>query len=194
MRVGLSFALAMTVAVSAQQRPPDFRVQIWGDVVADFTVRIRAYYDLRTELERGLPPLRVTDSAKELLDREHALADRIRRARSSARQGDIFTPSVSEAFKERLQAHTNPTTCTALGDDNPGSLDVRTNGTYPEHKPMSTMPPDVLAALPALPEDVEYRFLGRDLILVDLRARLVIDRMPLAILCGAVPPATLFLH
>jgi hypothetical protein len=183
-RVGISLALAWAVAVSAQERPPDFRVQVWGDAVAEFTIRIQAYFDLRKELERGLPILRVTEDAKELLDREQALADRIRTARSSARQGDIFIPSVSAAFKGRLQAHTNPTTCAALGDDNPGSLDIRTNGKYPEHKPMSTMPPDVLAALPALPEDVEYRFVGRDLILVDLRARLVVDRMPLAILCA----------
>ena len=168
----------------AQKRPPDFKVQIWGDAIADFVIRVQAYSDLRKGLERGLPVLRVTDDARELLTREHALAERIRAARSRARQGDILTPGVSEAFKEMLRLQASPSTCAALGDDNPGALEVGTNDRYPEHKPMSTMPANVLAALPRLAEDVEYRLLGRDLILVDTRARLVLDRMPLAILCS----------
>jgi hypothetical protein len=185
--VGALFPPAVIVeneAVPVQERQPDFRVQIWGDLVADFTIRIQAYSDLRKELERGLPALRVTDDAAELLNREHALAERIRAARSRAKQGDIFTPAVSAAFKEKLQGQTNPAMCAALADDNPGPLEIRTNGTYPEHKPMSTMSAGVLAALPRLAEDIEYRFVGRDLILVDTRARLVVDRMPLAILCS----------
>jgi len=40
---------------------------------------------------------------------------------------------------------------------------------------MSTMPPDVLAALPKLPENLEYRFVGNRLILLDVEAHLVVD-------------------
>ena len=181
--VVIAMALA-AMSAPGQDRQPDFRVQIWGDAVADFTIRVQAYSDLRAGLERSLPALRVTPDSKELLDREHALADRIREARARAKQGDIFSPSVSAAFKEKLQGQRNPATCAALADDNPGALEIRLNGTYPEHKPMSTMPADVLAVLPRLPDDIEYRFLGRDLILVDVRARLVVDRMPLAIFCS----------
>jgi hypothetical protein len=43
------------------------------------------------------------------------------------------------------------------------------------------MPPNVLAALPKLPADLEYRFLGRHLVLVDTRASVIIDRIPYAI-------------
>jgi hypothetical protein len=167
---------------AAQGRPPDFRVQI--EAVADFAIRTQAYSDLRRELERGLPALRVTDDAAELLNRERALRDRIRAARAREKQGSIFTPAVSGVFKEKLQIHKNPATCAALLDENPGAIDVGVNDKYPEHKPMSTMPANVLAELPRLPEDIEYRFLGRDLILVDTRARLVVDRMPLATLCS----------
>jgi hypothetical protein len=189
--LALVLAIAVPALATAQERPPDFRVQIWGDAAADFNFRVQAYRDLRAELERGLPPLRMTSDGKELLDREHALADRIRRARADARQGDIFTPSISQAFKERMQPRLNPDTCAALADDNPGTLKIRPNGKYPEHQPMSTMSADVLAVLPRLADDVEYRFLGGDLILVDLRSRLVVDRLPLAIACAARthPPA-----
>jgi hypothetical protein len=181
----VALALAVLAVPTVQERPPDFRVQIWGDAVADFTTRVQTYRDLRDRLERDLPALRTTADAGALLDREHALADRIRGARAAARQGDIFTPAIGAAFKEKLQGQTNPGTCAALADDNPGALKTRINGTYPEHQPLSTMAVEVLAVLPRLTEDVEYRFLGRDLILVDLRARLVVDRLPLAIACGS---------
>jgi hypothetical protein len=40
---------------------------------------------------------------------------------------------------------------------------------------MSTMPPDVLAALPKLPDDIQYRFVGNRLILFDVQSHLVVD-------------------
>jgi hypothetical protein len=182
--LAISVAGLLNEAVAVQDRQPDYKVQIWGDAVADFAIRVQAYSDLRTALERGLPPLRVTDDAKALLDREYTLAKRIREARARAKQGDIFTAAVTAPFKDKLQGQVNPTTCAALGDDNPGALAIPINGRYPEHKPASTMPADVLAVLPRLADDLEYRFVGRDLILLDLRSRLVIDRMPLAIQCS----------
>ena len=170
-------------AARPQDRPPDFRVQIWGEVSAEFGQRIRSYADLRSELERDLPPLRSTDVAAEIIERERILAKRIRAARAKAREGDIFTAAVSVEFRKALQTQMNALTCQAVFDDNPGPLRVRINGTYPEHKPVSTMAPNVLDALPRLPPDIEYRFLGRHLILVDTRAQLLVDRMPSAILC-----------
>ena len=37
------------------------------------------------------------------------------------------------------------------------------------------MPPDLLAALPKLPEEFEFRFVGDRLILLDKHAHLVVD-------------------
>jgi hypothetical protein len=45
------------------------------------------------------------------------------------------------------------------------------------------VPVNILARLPRLPDDIEYRFLGRDLILLDARARVILDRIPSAIPC-----------
>ena len=75
----------------------------------------------------------------------------------------------------------NAETWAAIMDDNPGALSTRINGTYPEKKPLSTVPPNILAVLPKLPDDVEYRFLGRHLILLDTRARVLLDGIPNAI-------------
>ena len=50
-------------------------------------------------------------------------------------------------------------------------------------EPLSTVPPNLLAALPELPPDVNYRFLGRDLVLHDTRANIISDEIPDAIRC-----------
>ena len=76
-----------------------------------------------------------------------------------------------------------PQTLEAILDDNPGQFSHRINGDYPKRRPLSTMPGTFLAVLPALPDGLEYRFLGHQLILHDTRANVILDRMPCAIEC-----------
>jgi hypothetical protein len=153
-------------------------VQIWGDIGGDFTIRVSSYVELRSELERGLPALSVTDDPVEIERAVRRLAARIRVARAQAKQGDIFTPAIAVAFRKTLLLETNAVTWVAIMDENPGDRETRINGTYPGREPFSTVPPNVLAALPRLPVDIEYRFMGRDLVLLDTRANLIIDRVP----------------
>ena len=47
-------------------RTPAFRVQVWGYIVADFSTRVWSYFELRSELEKGLPALTVTDDPAEI--------------------------------------------------------------------------------------------------------------------------------
>ena len=97
--------------------------------------------------------------------------------------GDIFTPPVSSEFRKALTLAVNRDTWEAIMDDNPGAFSTQVNGTYPYNTPLSTVPTSILAVLPALPHGIQYRFLGRDLILLDTRANLIVDRLPHAIQC-----------
>jgi hypothetical protein len=186
----LAIALTFLPASVAYPQPPQtqadrdtpvFRVQVWGDIAADFTTRVQSYFDLRSELEKELPALTVTDDPAEIRRTVRALAQKIRVARAEARQGDIFTPAVSAKFRKVLMLEMNTRTWAAMMDDNPGEFSARINDSYPEQKTVSTVPPNILAALPRLPADIEYRFLGRHLILLDTRASVIIDRIPYAI-------------
>jgi hypothetical protein len=163
---------------------PAFRVQVWGHIAADFSARIWRYSELRRELEKGLPRLKVTEDVREIRRARRALAKRIRVARDGARQGDIFTAATGVEFREVLRLEMDADTWAAIMDDNPGEFSNRINGTYPGKRPLSTVPPNILARLPTLPEDVEYRFVGRHLILLDTRANLILDRIPYAIRCA----------
>ena len=52
-----SVGYAQTATTKQDRDTPDFRVQVWGYIMADFSTRVWDYFELRNELERGLPPL-----------------------------------------------------------------------------------------------------------------------------------------
>jgi hypothetical protein len=161
------FALMVVGALQAPN-PPDCSAPEWGDKVTRFNAQIAAYAELRSGFESGRPTRTV-------------LAQKIRQARATAKQGDIFTPAISIEFKRALAREVNAHTYKVIMDDNPGEMLAQVNGAYPEGKPLSTMSPNVLAVLPRLPQDIEYRFVERHLILLDTRAKLILDRLPFAI-------------
>jgi hypothetical protein len=183
--IGFFAAAGYAQPATTNQNPetPVFRVQVWGYIVADFSARVWSYFELRSKLEKGLPALTVTDDPAEIRSAVRALARQIRVARAEAKQGDIFTPTISVEFRKALILEMNANTWAAIMDDNPGEFFTQINGTYPEGKPLSTVPPNILAVLPRLPDDIQYRFLGRHLILLDTRANVILDRIPYAIQC-----------
>jgi hypothetical protein len=168
----------------------DLSLQMWDSTAAEFGGRIGDYVRLRTELEDGLSALAVTHDPAETRRAIRALAQRIRAARRRAAQGDVFKSDVSNQFKKALLHEMDASTCATIMDENPGDLPNEINGSYPEGLPFSTVPVNILAVLPRLPEDVEYRFLGRQLILLDTRANVIIDRIPDAIQCAACDLST----
>ena len=178
-----SAGYAQTPATNVPGDTPTFRVQVWGNIAADFSARIDTYLELRHTLEQGLPPLMVTDNPAEIGRAERALARRIRVARRGARQGELFTPDIRAVFRRVLLLETDARTRTAIMDENPGAFSTRINGTYSKERPLSTVPANILAVLPRLPDDIQYRFLGPDLVLHDTRANVILDRLPCAIRC-----------
>jgi hypothetical protein len=179
----VSVGYTQPVTMHQKRETPDIRVQVWGYIMADFSTRVWGYFELRSELEKGLPALTVTDDPSEIKRVMRALAKRIRVARAGAKEGDLFTPTISVEFRKVLILEMNANTWAAIMDDNPGEFSNHINGTYPDEKPLSTVPLNILAALPRLPDDIQYRFLGRHLILLDTRANVILDRIPYAIQC-----------
>ena len=52
---------------------------------------------------------------------------------------------------------------------------------FPAAAQMATMPPSLLAALPQLPKELEYRIIGNYLVLRDVDAALILDYIPAAV-------------
>ena len=191
MRVGrillTAFVVCRLAAVEGAQEPPvDFRLVVLGhfdaETLAAFTARAHEYAALRNRLEVGLPPLRVTLDADEIERFERRLTSRMREARSSRRY-QVFVPAMERQIKRLLAQQADPATIAAIAHDGPGEFDVDVNDTYSKELSLSTMPVKILLLLPELPPDLEYRFVGRHLILRDVRANMIIDEIPHALRC-----------
>ena len=174
---------AQTSSATTDDLVPVFRAEVWADTVTDFTNRVDAYSELRRRLESGLPAVMVTDDVGQLRRGRRSLAGAIRSARSGAVQGEFFTPATSVRFQRVLASIMDASMWAAIMDENPGAFGHAVDGTYPDGKTFSTMPGLLLAELPGLPEDIQFRFVGRRLILYDVRANTIMDWMPEAIRC-----------
>jgi len=153
------------------------------EALRDFQEEVAEYADLHA---RQLAKL----GARESVATQEALARAIEANRAKARPGDIFRPEVQPLFRrliaEQLKGPDALDARKAFVEGNPGlekesvPIVVRVNAVYPLDAPRSTVPPSVLLTLPPLPPSLHYRFVGRDLILVDSVAQLVVDLLPAA--------------
>ena len=146
---------------------------------AGFIHAIERYETLKKRLQTEVAPPRVTRDAAEILSRSTALALALQRARPKARQGEFFDEASSRAVKQRFE-----TALTAfdvklfladLRDDPTDDRLPRIHLRYPASGSMATMPANLLQVLPELPPDLEYRLVGRSLILRDVDAALILD-------------------
>jgi hypothetical protein len=154
---------------------------------ADFKKRIDAYMALHQRLEKQVPPVKPKDEPERIKGSQEALAKAIRAERKGARQGDVFTPEFANLFRRlmypELKGPDAADTKKAMRDDAPApsTIPLKVNATYPENATLPTVPPNLLANLPQLPKDLEYRIIGKDLILRDVQANLIVDYIANAI-------------
>jgi hypothetical protein len=169
--------LAPAVPVYGSAQAAAQPVNADAKVLADFKGRLDKYVELRKSADDTAKPMKETTEAADISEAQKSLAERIALARKGAKQGDIFTPEVAALFRRLLRPELKEKgTKEQIKDDNPGAgVPFRINAPYPDTEPLSTVPPNVLAALPALPEDMEYRFVQKHMILRDGRANLIID-------------------
>ena len=109
----------------------------------------------------------------------NALADVPREARPASREGDIFSPDVADLFRRRiaatLQAYEyNPADVLAEMDvEELLAPPVPVNEALP--RGIGLMMPWLAGALPVLPEELAYRLVGRDFVLIDVQSNMVVD-------------------
>jgi hypothetical protein len=179
--IAILLSFGFVAAVGAQ----DPKVNPDAQLLADFKQRVDKYMELHKRLEDQSPPLKKTDDPAKIKASQDALAKAIRAERASAKHGDIFTPEISALFRRLMYPETKgqegAETKKAIKDDAPAAVPLKVNAKYPEGAPLPTVPPNLLASLPQLPEDLEYRIIGRDLILRDVHANLIVDFLPKAI-------------
>lgn len=155
-------------------------------VIADFNERVKQYVELHQRLEATLPRLPKEATPQQIDDNQRALAALIKSARAAAKQGDLFSPPMTVYVKGLLKrVFSRPEgkqLRASIMDEYPGAITLLVNGRYPDAVPIASMPPEVLEALPKLPEELEYRFVGEQFILLDPHAHVIPD-----FIVGALP-------
>jgi hypothetical protein len=58
------------------------------------------------------------------------------------------------------------------------NINVAVNQPYPDGVAFTTVPPTLLLVFPKLPDEVVYRVVLHDLLLMDVKANLVVDVIP----------------
>ena len=176
-------AAAVSMSCGSEAEPPVTPIPTVQ--VADFDQRIKDYVALRNKVDDGGAKLKETKESLDIAAAQQTLAQRIRVVRADAKPGAIFTPEIREEFRRRLrpelQGREGAQTKAVVDEESPDKMRLQVNAPYPDDAPVSTVPPNILLTLPTLPEGLDYRFVGRHLILRDSLANLIVDFIPNAL-------------
>ena len=181
-----SFPLVLMTAVAVPVQP-DCGVQPVAPTAAEapaleaFTQRITAYMQVREEVERTLPVRSSFDDAEDLFEAIEAMRSGIRARRSTAARGAILAPDIGALIRTRLAKQLAACgqkveeVLAFINDErSPTARSPQINERFPWELG-SAMWPSFIGVLPPLPDELEYRFADRDLVLVDVHADLVVD-------------------
>jgi hypothetical protein len=147
--------------------------------VADFDRRVKAYIKLRNGVKDKLPKLSKDSTPEQIETYRKSFEEHLRSARTGARNGDLFRAAVAAYIRKTLRTEFQGKDRTQLREiifeEESGGVPLRVNYPYPEKKEFAEMPATLLAKLPTLPKELRYRFVGRNLLLVDRDNILIVD-------------------
>jgi hypothetical protein len=165
------------VSVSAPQ--PGSNPPADGAAIRQFDEAIAQYLVLRESLRSEVPGPVKDSTARQLNNASDALAGAIQRSRAKAQAGAIFSEPVAAVIKRRINevVRTGKLAAVLAGidDDGAASPAPSVHLRLPAAAQLATMPPSLLAVLPPLPRELEYRIVGRHLVLRDVDASMVLD-------------------
>lgn len=168
-------SLAACVHAGGTQTP----VNADAKALASLQERVKEYLVLHNKLEGTLPSLPTDASPQQIDQHQRAMSKLVQGARRTAKRGDLFTPESRRVIRKLMNrvfgGPDGRQLRDSIMDENPGNLFITVNSRYPDTVPLSTVPPQVLAGLPKLPDELEFRFIGRRLILMDVHAHIILD-------------------
>jgi len=155
-------------------------------LVATFEKQAKEYARMRERLEEQMPKLSKEAKPEEIQAHKKQFQERVRAARSGAKQGDVFTPEaiafiraiIKDEFKGKERVEFRDT---VLREAENKAVPLRVNYPYPESQELLEMPATLLMRLPQLPKQLRYRFVGPNLLLVDRENGLIVDYMTKAL-------------
>ena len=177
----VALVLLAATAASAQPPPEDFAIE-------QFMAATREYAALHRLVEQSFPPLEINSDPAEINRSTRQLATVLRAERRNAKAGDLFTDDVAAVLRARIaealagHGYTPGDLLVAEAVDgiDPSAVFLRVNDPFAWIH-ATAMFPCVQRALPELPPELQYRIVGRTLVLIDVHAGLIVDLLRSAI-------------
>ena len=147
-----------------------------------FEVRVAQYVKLSERVKGKLPKLSKDSTPEQIAAFEKASVEALQAARAGAKPGDLFMPNVARTIRTTLKTEFKPTEKkeirkVVLENETNIPVPMKINYPYPDPKEFVEMPPTLLLKLPQLPKQLKYRYVGRNLMLVDADNNLIVDYM-----------------
>jgi hypothetical protein len=184
----LGVLLAVASAVFAQQSPntalapPAVVSPADKAAIEAFEKQVNAYIELRKKIRANAPKLSKDSTPEQLHAYRTALEESLRNARAGAKRGELFRPETADYIRRTLKAEFQGKDRRELRENifetETQGVVLRVNYPYAESAELSEMPATLLAKLPQLPKEIRYRFVGRNMLLVDRESNVIIDYMP----------------
>jgi hypothetical protein len=187
---GLLIALSAWAAPAAAQTPAATPTAAAAQVTvspkhkaafAAFEARVKEYVSLRESIEAKMPKLPKNATPEQIESHKTAFQEAVRAARTSAKQGDLFVPVLAAHIRAVIKSETPTRVKREVRETVQGSevkaVPLRVNYPYPDTEELLEMPPTLLLRLPQLPKQVRYRYVGRNMLLVDRENGLIVDFM-----------------
>lgn len=150
-------------------------------LVKAFESRAQEYEKKRRSLEAQLPKVSKQATPEEINAYRLSLQKAIQADRRKAQQGEFFTPPMAEKIRQIVKAEFKGWEASELRtkvlESETTGVPVKVNVAYPDSKELVDMPPTLLLSLPQLPKPLRYRFIGRNLVILDRDNSLILDYM-----------------
>ena len=152
------------------------------ETINRFNDRVKEYLKVRSDAKGKLPKLSKDSTPEQIQASETAFVAELGKARASAKPGDVFTPDIAQYIRSTLKREVPPSEKkeirkTALDNETNIPVRLKVNYPYPDPKEFVEMPATLLLKLPQLPKEIKYRYVNRNLLLVDSDNNLIIDYM-----------------
>ena len=150
-----------------------------------FDKQVKDYIALRNKMRENAPKLSKDSTPEQIHAYKTALEQSIRNARPNAKRGEIFLPATADFIRRTLklefQGKDRQELREKIFETETQGVVLRVNYPYAQTAEFSEMPATLLTKLPPLPKELRYRFVGRNMLLVDRESDVIIDFMPEAL-------------
>jgi hypothetical protein len=178
--IGATTGTANATSLESQIAQPVVTAQE-KQMLGAFNRHVKDYLKQRARVKAKIPPLSKDATPEQIAAYQKTFVESLRAMRAGTKPGYIFNPQTVAYFRRIIKTEVPPVDKpeirqTILEADTKG-VPLKVNFPYPESKELTQIPPTLLLKLPQLPKEVKYRYVGRNLLLVDTDNNLIVDYM-----------------